>query len=45
MPSFDIVSEVELEEVRNAADNSRRELTTRYEARVGGAPDRTVHSE
>ncbi|MEH6466636.1 MAG: YajQ family cyclic di-GMP-binding protein [Porticoccus sp.] len=33
MPSFDIVSEVEQEEIRNAAENTQRELTTRFDFR------------
>jgi uncharacterized protein YajQ (UPF0234 family) len=33
MPSFDIVSEVNLEEVRNAVDNANRELATRFDFR------------
>ncbi|QTH63615.1 YajQ family cyclic di-GMP-binding protein [Psychrosphaera ytuae] len=33
MPSFDIVSEVNLEEMRNATENSTRELSTRYDFR------------
>lgn len=33
MPSFDIVSEVDLQEVRNGVDNSTRELTTRFDFR------------
>ncbi|WP_286265669.1 YajQ family cyclic di-GMP-binding protein [Thalassotalea atypica] len=33
MPSFDIVSEIDLEEVRNAVDNANRELSTRYDFR------------
>jgi len=33
MPSFDIVSEVENEEIRNAAENSQRELATRFDFR------------
>ena len=33
MPSFDIVSEVEMTEARNAVDNSNRELDTRYDFR------------
>ncbi|MDP5292624.1 YajQ family cyclic di-GMP-binding protein [Oceanimonas sp. CHS3-5] len=33
MPSFDIVSEVEMNEVRNAVENANRELTTRYDFR------------
>ena len=31
MPSFDIVSEVDLQEVRNAVDQAGRELATRYD--------------
>jgi uncharacterized protein YajQ (UPF0234 family) len=31
MPSFDIVSEVDFVEVRNAVDNSARELKTRFD--------------
>lgn len=31
MPSFDVVSEVDLQEVRNAVDQTRREVTTRYD--------------
>ncbi|ELX8379256.1 YajQ family cyclic di-GMP-binding protein [Providencia vermicola] len=31
MPSFDIVSEVEMNEVRNAVENANRELTTRWD--------------
>lgn len=33
MPSFDIVSEVEVEEIRNAAENTTRELATRFDFR------------
>ena len=33
MPSLDIVSEINLEEVRNATDNCIRELTTRFDFR------------
>ncbi len=33
MPSFDIVSEVEPAEIRNAAENSERELATRFDFR------------
>ena len=31
MPSFDIVSEVEMQEVRNAVDQVQREIATRYD--------------
>lgn len=33
MPSFDIVSEIEMTEVRNAVDNASRELTNRWDFR------------
>ncbi len=33
MPSFDIVSEIEMTEVRNAVDNANRELSTRFDFR------------
>jgi len=33
MPSMDIVSEIELEEVRNAVENTSRELDTRFDFR------------
>lgn len=33
MPSFDIVSEINSEEVKNAVDNSNRELSTRFDFR------------
>jgi len=33
MPSFDIVSEVDLVEVKNAVDNANRELSTRFDFR------------
>lgn len=31
MPTFDIVSQVDLQEVRNAVDQASREVTTRYD--------------
>ena len=31
MPSFDVVSEVDMQEVRNAVDQARRELSTRFD--------------
>ncbi len=31
MPSFDVVSEVDLQEVRNAVDQSNREVNTRFD--------------
>ncbi|MBD2784786.1 YajQ family cyclic di-GMP-binding protein [Xenorhabdus sp. DI] len=33
MPSFDIVSEVEMPEVRNAVENAQRELSSRWDFR------------
>lgn len=33
MPSMDVVSEINLEEVRNAVENSTRELATRFDFR------------
>ena len=33
MPSFDMVSEINIEEVRNAVENSSRELSTRFDFR------------
>ena len=31
MPSFDVVSEVDLQEVRNAVDQANRELANRFD--------------
>ncbi|AWK43489.1 YajQ family cyclic di-GMP-binding protein [Photorhabdus laumondii subsp. laumondii] len=33
MPSFDIVSEIDMHEVRNAVENAQRELTSRWDFR------------
>ncbi|MCV2886539.1 YajQ family cyclic di-GMP-binding protein [Aestuariibacter sp. AA17] len=33
MPSFDIVSEIDMVEVKNAVDNANRELSTRFDFR------------
>lgn len=33
MPSFDVVSEINMEEVRNATENANRELSTRFDFR------------
>ena len=33
MPSFDIVSEVDDNEIRNATENTQREIATRYDFR------------
>lgn len=36
MPSFDVVSRVDMQEVRNAVDQTRRELTTRFDFKDTG---------
>ncbi|NIR39025.1 MAG: DUF520 family protein, partial [Actinobacteria bacterium] len=36
MPSFDIVSQVDLQEVRNAVDQAAREVATRYDFKGTG---------
>ncbi len=33
MPSFDIVSEVDIQEVRNGVDNASREVESRFDFR------------
>ena len=37
MPSFDVVSEVDMQEVRNAVDQTSRELATRFDFKGTGA--------
>jgi hypothetical protein len=37
MPSFDIVSEIDLQEVRNAVDQANREANTRFDFKNTGA--------
>ena len=37
MPSFDIVSEVDMHEVNNAIDQANREITTRFDLKSTGA--------
>ena len=37
MPSFDVVSEVDLQEVHNAVDQANREISTRFDFRGGDA--------
>jgi cyclic-di-GMP-binding protein len=44
MPSFDIVSEVKLEEVNNAVDQAARELGTRYDFKGSSARVERVES-
>ena len=36
MPSFDVVSEINHQEVKNAVDQARREVTTRYDFKDTG---------
>ncbi len=37
MPSFDVVSEIDLQEARNAVENAQRELETRFDFRGADA--------
>lgn len=37
MPSFDVVSEIDMQEVRNAVDQADRELTTRFDFKGTGS--------
>ncbi|OOZ35710.1 YajQ family cyclic di-GMP-binding protein [Solemya velesiana gill symbiont] len=37
MPSFDVVSEVDIQEVKNAVDQSNREVSTRFDFKGVGA--------
>jgi uncharacterized protein YajQ (UPF0234 family) len=37
VPTFDVVSEVDLQEVRNAVDQARREVTTRFDFKDTGS--------
>ena len=37
MPTFDVVSEVDLQEVRNAVDQARREIATRFDFKDTGS--------
>ena len=51
MPSFDVVSEVDLQEVRNAVDQANREVDTRFDFKGTGAnfeqkeADITLHGQ
>jgi uncharacterized protein YajQ (UPF0234 family) len=45
MPSFDIVSEVDTQEVRNAVDQAAREITTRYDFKGTGSTIELAGSE
>src|SRR3712207_9069922 len=37
MPSFDVVSELDLQEVRNAVDQAQREVSTRFDFKDTGS--------
>ncbi|HEX7166478.1 MAG TPA: YajQ family cyclic di-GMP-binding protein [Acidimicrobiales bacterium] len=37
MPTFDVVSEVDMQEVRNAVDQAKREVSTRYDFKDTGS--------
>jgi uncharacterized protein YajQ (UPF0234 family) len=37
MPTFDVVSEVDMQEVRNAVDQARREVSTRFDFKDTGS--------
>ena len=37
MPSFDVVSEIDMQEVRNAVDQAAREVNTRYDFKDTGS--------
>ena len=37
MPTFDVVSQLDMQEVRNAVDQAAREVTTRYDFRSTGS--------
>lgn len=37
MPTFDVVSEIDMQEVRNAVDQARREVTTRFDFKDTGS--------
>jgi hypothetical protein len=37
MPTFDVVSELDMQEVRNAVDQASREISTRYDFKNTGS--------
>jgi len=45
MPTFDVVSEVDLQEVRNATDQAAREIATRFDFKGTGSSVELVGSE
>ena len=45
MPSFDVVSQVDLQEVRNAVDQANRELVTRYDFKGTDSSARLTENE
>ena len=45
MPSFDIVSEIDMQEVRNAVDQANREASTRFDFKGTGATIEVAEKE
>jgi len=49
MPTFDVVSELDMQEVRNAVDQAQREVTTRFDFKNTGSTvelkDKTIELE
>ena len=49
MPTFDVVSELDMQEVRNAVDQAQREVTTRFDFKGTGSTvelkDKTIELE
>jgi len=45
MPSFDVVSQVDLQEVRNAVDQAQREITTRFDFKGTDSEVRLVENQ
>jgi uncharacterized protein YajQ (UPF0234 family) len=45
MPTFDVVSQVDMQEVRNAVDQAERELTTRFDFKGTGSTVELAGSE
>jgi cyclic-di-GMP-binding protein len=45
VPTFDVVSEVDLQEVRNAVDQARREVSTRFDFKNTGSDVELTESE
>jgi cyclic-di-GMP-binding protein len=45
MPTFDVVSEVDMQEVRNAVDQAQREISTRFDFKNTGSSIELADSE